>query len=317
MRILSNLTLLAIAADRVIALETTELFHFSTSVTIENTALRPDGSLLLTTFDQGRLYTLNPSAPYPEAELVAALPGATALCGIAAIDTDKFAVIGGVRGNYSYTNETIYTVDFGTNPTNPTIEVVSQIPNAIMLNGLAALPAHPQVVMAGDARLGAVFRVDTDTGTAEIAFKDALLTASSNASTPIGVNGLKIAGGYMYFTNTAREIFARVPIDGFGRKTGEIKVIAALSDAELYNWDDFVVLEDLNVAYLAQPDNALAQVSLDGEQNIIVGGGDDHMMLVGTTSLAITPDRKTLYATTRGGTVDGSVYGGQVVRVQL
>ncbi|KAE8363177.1 hypothetical protein BDV27DRAFT_165660 [Aspergillus caelatus] len=285
MRVLSTLALLALAADRLIALETTtELFHFSTSVAIENTALRPDGSLLLTTFDQGRLYTLNPSVPNPEAELVAALPGATALCGIAAIDADKFAVIGGVQGNYSYTNETIYTVDFGANPTNPTIEVVSRIPNAIMLNGLAALPAHPHVVMAGDARLGAVFRVDTDTGTAEVAFKDPLLTAPSNASTPIGVNGLKIAGGYMYFTNTAREIFARVPIDGFGRKTGEIEVIAALSGAELYNWDDFVVLDDYNLAYLAQPDNAIAQVSPNGAQNIIVGGGDDHTTLVGPTS---------------------------------
>ncbi|KAE8324361.1 hypothetical protein BDV39DRAFT_207849 [Aspergillus sergii] len=317
MRIIPTLALLAIAADRVVGLETRELFHFSTSVDIENSALRPDGSLLLTTFDQGRLYTLNPSVPNPEAELVAALPGATALCGIAAIDIDKFAVIGGIRGNYSYTNETIYTVDFSADPTNPTIKVVSRIPNAIMLNGMAALPAHPHVVLAGDARLGAVFRIDTDTGNAEIAFTDPLLTAPSNASTPIGVNGLKIAGGYMYFTNTAREIFARVPIDGFGQKMGEIEVIAALNNADLYNWDDFVVLEDLNVAYLAQPDNAIARVSLDGEQNIIVGGGDDGTALVGTTSLAITQDGKTLYATTRGGTVDGSVYGGQVVRVQL
>ncbi|KAE8133819.1 hypothetical protein BDV38DRAFT_295878 [Aspergillus pseudotamarii] len=290
MRFLSTLALLAIATDRVVALETTELFHFSTSVAIENTALRPDGSLLLSTFDQGRLYTLNPSVPNAEAELVAALPGATALCGIAAIDTNKFAIIGGVRGNYSYTNETIYTVDFGTNPTNPTIEVVSRIPDAIMLNGLAALPAYPHVVMAGDARLGAVFRVDTDTGIAEIAFKDPLLTAPSNASTPIGVNGLKMAGGYMYFTNTAREIFARVPIDGFGRKTGEIEVIAALNNAELYNWDDFVVLEDLNVAYLAQPDNAVAQVSLDGVQNIIVGGGDDHTTLAGVFEIGRVDD---------------------------
>ncbi|RAQ51515.1 hypothetical protein AFGD_009159 [Aspergillus flavus] len=288
MRIITTLALLAIAINWAVALDSTELFHFSTSVDIENSALRPNGSLLLTTFDQGRLYTLNPSVPNAEAELVAALPGATALCGIAAIDTDKFAVIGGIRGNYSYTNETIYTVDFNANLTNPTVEVVSQIPNAIMLNGNAG-----------------------------IAFKDPLLTAPTNASTPIGVNGLKIAGDYMYFTNTAREIFARVPIDGFGQKTGDIEVIAALNDAESYNWDDFVVLEDLNVAYLAQPDNAIAQVSLDGEQKIIVGGGDDGTTLVGTTSLAITQDGKTLYATTRGGTVDGSVYGGQVVRVQL
>ncbi|GAB1190882.1 hypothetical protein APSETT444_000047 [Aspergillus pseudonomiae] len=311
MRYFFPLAIPAIIAAQAVALETKQLFNFSTAVAIENSALRPDGNLLLTTFDQGRLYTLNPSLPSPQAELVAALPGATALCGIAAIDTDKFAVIGGIRGNYSYTNETIYTVDFSTNPTNPTIQVVSQLPNAIMLNGMAALPAHPHVVLAGDARLGAVFRVNTDTGAAEIAFTDPLLTAPSNASTPIGVNGLKIAGGYMYFTNTAREIFARVPIDGFGEKTGDIEVIATLDDADSYNWDDFVVLEDLGVAFLAQPDTAIAQVSLDGEQNIIVGGGDDRTTVVGPTSLAITQDGKTLYVTTRGGTAISSILEGQ------
>ncbi|KAB8264279.1 hypothetical protein BDV32DRAFT_145529 [Aspergillus pseudonomiae] len=308
MRYFFPLAIPAIIAAQAVALETKQLFNFSTAVAIENSALRPDGSLLLTTFDQGRLYTLNPSLPNPQAELVAALPGATALCGIAAIDTDKFAVIDGIRGNYSYTNETIYTVDFSANPINPTIQVVSQLPNAIMLNGMAALPVHPHVVLAGDARLGAVFRVNTDTGAAEIAFTDPWLTAPSNASTPIGVNGLKIAGGYMYFTNTAREIFARVPIDGFGEKTGDIEVIATLDDADSYHWDDFVVLEDLGVAFLAQPDTAIAQISLDGEQNIIVGGGDDRTTVVGPTSLAIAQDGKALYVTTRGGTVNGSVY---------
>ncbi|KAE8373857.1 hypothetical protein BDV26DRAFT_300729 [Aspergillus bertholletiae] len=304
MGVLTTLAFTAIAVDLLVALETTQLFRFSTSVNIENSALRSDGSLLLTTFDQGRLYTLDPSVPDPHAELVVALPGATALCGIVAIDTDKFAVIGGIRGNYSYTEETIYTVDFGVNPITPTIEVASRIPHAIMLNGMAALPAHPHVVLAGDARLGAVFHVDTDTGTAEIAFTDPLLTAVANVSTPIGVNGLKIAGGYMYFTNTAREIFARIPIDTFGHKIGEVEVIAVLDNADSYNWDDFVVLEDVGVAYLAQPDNALAEVSLNGGQNIIVGGANDHTTL-------------TLYVTTRGGTANGSVYGGQVVRVEL
>ncbi|KAF7591063.1 hypothetical protein BBP40_002023 [Aspergillus hancockii] len=275
---------------------------FSSLIAIENSAIRPDGSLLLTTFDQGHPYTLNPFSSSPKAELVAALPGATALCGIAAIDNDKFAVIGGVRGNYSYTNETIYTIDFSINHTDPTIQIVSTIPNAIMLNCMAALPAHQHIVLAGDARLGAVFRIDTHRGISEIVFTDQLLAAIVNESTPIGVDG---------------EIFARVPIDDFGRKIGQVEVIAELGNANLYNWDDFLVMEDAGVAYLAQPDSAIARVSLDGEQRTIVGGGEDHTTLVGQTSLQITADGRTLYATTRGGAVDGSVYTGQVVSVQL
>jgi hypothetical protein len=124
-------------------LATTQIFNFSSLyVDIENSHLRPNGHLLLSTFDNGSLFTLDPSSANPQAELIAELPGATALCGIATIGSDKFAVVGGVRGSYHYDNETIYTVDFSNNATNATIEVAATIPNASMLNG--SKNTHPE-----------------------------------------------------------------------------------------------------------------------------------------------------------------------------
>ncbi|KAH0438414.1 hypothetical protein CcaCcLH18_03401 [Colletotrichum camelliae] len=184
-----------------------QLWNFTDyAVTIENSALRSNGQLLLTTFDNGSLYTLDTLTNGSQAELVTKLPGATAIGGIAAISADKFAILGGVRGNnYSYTNESVYTVDFSDGDSaKPTVNVVARLPDAVMLNGLASLPSKPHIVLATDSRLGSIFRIDTQTGASEVAITDDLFAAPANATIPIGINGIKIADGYAYFTNTAR-----------------------------------------------------------------------------------------------------------------
>ncbi|KAJ5461716.1 uncharacterized protein N7458_003268 [Penicillium daleae] len=306
---------LALLASSTFAQATFQLFNFSSYVDIENSALRPNGHLLLTTFDQGRLYTLDPSSRAPEAHLVAALPGATALCGITAIDHDKFAIVGGIRGSYSYTNETIYTVDFTRDTVKPIIHTVARIPNAAMLNGMASLPTQPHIVLIADSRLGCLFRIDTKTGISKIAFKDDSLAAPANASIPIGINGLKVARGYVYFTNTARGTFSRVSVSADGLDFGDVELIATLNmDATGGDWDDFALDTD-GVAYVAQPDNSIARVEPDGQQAIVAGGGGTKD-IIGPTSVQIGRNG-TLYVTTRGGTVDGISYSGQVVEVQL
>ncbi|KAJ5176642.1 uncharacterized protein N7482_002519 [Penicillium canariense] len=306
---------LAVLASSALAQFTTQIFNFSSYVDIENSVLRPNGHLLLTTFDQGRLYTLDPSRHAPQAQLVAALPVATALCGITAIGADKFAVVGGIRGYYSYTNETLYTVDFSGNSAEPTIRTLVQIPSAVMLNGMAALPTQPHIVLIADSRLGCLFRVDTRTGVSRIAFKNDSLAAPSNATIPIGINGVKVAGGYVYFTNTARGTFSRMPVSADGSKFGKIEVIANLDMGTTDgNWDDFAV-DAKGIAYVAQAENSIARIQSSGQRTIVAGGGNS-TALIGPTSVQIGGNGK-LYVTTRGGTVDGVSYSGQVVEVQL
>lgn len=202
--------------------------------------LRSNGHLLLTTFDQGRLYTLDPLSHAPQVELVASLPGAAALCGIAAIADDKFAIVGGVRGNYHYTNETVYTVDFSTDAANPSIRAIARIPNASMLNGLSSMPNQPHIILMGDSQLGALFRVDTTTGESKLALKHELLVAPANASLPIGVNGVQVVGEYVLFTNSARNIFGRIQVSADGQRFGDVDDVARL-DSSSGDWDDFIV----------------------------------------------------------------------------
>ncbi|KZV61920.1 hypothetical protein PENSPDRAFT_592171 [Peniophora sp. CONT] len=296
-----------------------QLFNFTTYVDIENSHLRPDGNLLLSTFANGSLYQLDPASSNPQAELVAVMPGATALTGIAAIGTDKYAVIGGVRGSFEYDNETVYTVEFTRGSANVTVGIAATLPDAVMLNGVDSLPSFPNVILAADSRVASIWRVDADTGAvANILTSDAF-NATENATVPIGINGLKIFNGSVYFTNTARATFGRVAItdDGYPDGDGEVEIIATLNDTAS-DWDDFVIDKATGVAYIAQANSAVASIAPDGTQTIVLGG-DNSNVIIGPTSVTLALDNTTAYVTTRGGSVNNSTFqfSGQVVEFTL
>ncbi|KAJ9483320.1 hypothetical protein VN97_g10090 [Penicillium thymicola] len=314
-----NLTLsLTILASATSAQSTTQLFNFTSSISIENSELRPNGHLLLTTFYKAHLYTLNLQSRTPKAELVATLPGVTALTGITSVGHDKYAVVGGIRGSYHYDNETIYTVDFSKNTTTPTIQTVAHVPDAEMLNGMASMPSQPHILLIADARLGSIFRVDITTGISKIVLKNDALAAPANSSIPIGINGLQVVGNNVYFTNSALNIFARVSVSEDARAFGRIRVIARLEreagDTDS-DWDDFAIDASGN-AYVAQPAYSIVKIAPDGTQSVVDGRGDS-LAFIGPTSVQIVPGRRLAYVTTRGGDVGGVSYGGQVVALRL
>ncbi|KAJ5735565.1 uncharacterized protein N7483_000690 [Penicillium malachiteum] len=291
--------LLALAATSTLAVQVTTVYNFTSGdVDIENSELRPNGHLLLTTFYEGHLYTLDPHAENPKPELVAALPGATALCGITSIAYEKYAVVGGVRGTYHYDNETVYTVDFSQDATNPVIEKVAHLPTAIMLNGMAAVPKNPHIVLIGDAIRGLLFRVDTTTGASKVAIQDPQLNATSTSSLPIGVNGLKVVGNYVHFTNSARNTFGRIPVSDDGETFGEVEIIANLNSTA-NDWDDFII-DSNGIAYVAQPVYGIARILPDGSHSVYVGG--DGSGIEGPSSIQIASDGYA-YVTQGGGSV--------------
>lgn len=292
----------------------TQIFNFTTYIDIENSHLRSNGQILLTTFSNASIYSFDPASPSPSAELVAHLPGATAATGIAAIGNDIFAVIGGVRGSYQYTNETIYILDFSQNSTNPTITIAATLPNAVMLNGMAALTSDPTIVLACDSRLGAIWKIDTKTGNVTQPILSTLLQAPINATIPIGINGLKIFDGYVYFTDTEAFTYGRIPISAAGEQAGDIEILATVSAAEKaagYDWDDFVMDQSTGMAFVATPGtpSVITGITVEGVQSVAVNSS----VIVNPTSLVIAADNKTVYVTTRG---DGAAVSGQVVKIE-
>lgn len=205
------------ASGSVLGQSATQIWNFTTYVDIENSILRSNGHLLFTTLTSPELFTIDPTAVEPKAEVVAWLPGnVTALTGIVEVADDKFAVTGGIRGTYNYTEETIFTVDFSVateaDPNATVVSTVAKLPDAVMLNGMAALPSNPSILVVADSRVGCLWRVDVETGSVQKAISSPYMLPTENATTPIGIDGLKISadGSYAYFTNVVLSNLARV-----------------------------------------------------------------------------------------------------------
>lgn len=224
-----------------------QIWNFTSYIDIENSVLRPNGHLLFTTLTNPQLYTIDPSEP--TAEVVAWLPGGvTALTGIAEVGDDVFAVAGGIRGSFNYTEETIFTVDFSgateQNPNATVISTVAKLPNAVMLNGIAALPSNPHVLVIADSRLVCLWRVDIDTGSVSKAIESTLMNATASATVPVGIDGLKISadGSYACFSNVNWAFLARVPIADNGTSlvaTGDIEIVTNFEADD--DWGDLTL----------------------------------------------------------------------------
>jgi hypothetical protein len=198
--------------------------------------------------------------------------------------------------------------------------VLDHIPvlNTQMLNGMAALPATPYVVLSADSIGARIFRINTRTRAVDVAFSDPLLGFGSNTAVPLGANGLKIFNGYLYFTNSGQGLFARVKINKDGSKAGNIEVITKLpgTPSTTYAYDDFTF--DLNGnAYAALHSYWVAKITPDGTQTILEGDPNTDFFKE-PTSAALSLDGKSIYVSTGGTTTsNGTVYGGQVIQVMI
>ncbi|KAH8671551.1 hypothetical protein BX600DRAFT_459279 [Xylariales sp. PMI_506] len=303
-----------------------EIWAFSPATFVENIAIRPNGSLLLTTFEQARLYTLDPKAPNASAEVAIELPGVTALTGIAEISPDVFAVAGGVKaGPFNFEDcMKIFIVSFQDGGSKAEIEKEIAGAPGLLINGMCALPENPDILLCAQSQLGSIFRVDTTTGDVDVAFADQNLALDTTRQTvPAGVNGIRALGNHLYFANSAQGLFGRVPITADGSKTGDVEILARLpGNSDMgYAYDDFAIVDDDSpTAYVATHPNRVIRIDVStGQQEIFYDGGSE-AVLRAPTSAALTKDRKLLYVSTGGIQVTGGefkIVGGQVVEIQI
>ncbi|KAJ4012281.1 hypothetical protein NW752_007954 [Fusarium irregulare] len=181
------------------------------------------------------------------------------------------------------------------------------------VNGITALPDHKHIILGADSVRGEILRIDTTTGHIDVAIKHDQLAPIPNGPFGMGVNGIKILGDYLYFTNSARQSFGRVKIDKLGNPIGKIKVIYQEQSEKgpAYAPDDFV-LDKYGNAYVAFWDGSLVKITTTGQRTVLVDDG----VLAGATSVALSKDQKSLYVCTAGQGID-KVSGGQVVEVKL
>ena len=183
----------------------------------------------------------------------------------------------------------------------------------MFLNGLITL--NPSTVLVADTTKGVVWATDIHTGVSRVAINDPLMAPS--ASFPIGVNGLRLRGSTLYFTNTVQSLFAKVSINANGTAVGKAVGISHSPGGGSY--DDFALDSNGNAFLGTNGGNSIEKVGLKGEPQVIVAGNVNSTEIAEPTSAQFgrtVKDRRTLYVTTGGGLAI-PVNGNEIVGAQL
>ena len=272
----------------------------------------------MTTLHSGDLYTIDPFVQSPQPQVVASLPGATGLCGIAIVDASAniYAIGGGEHISFGFAPGTVATWIVQIAGDDKGV-VIARIPVDATLSGMASLPAKPHIVLGFDAKGGRVMRINTHTRRVDVAFGDPSMEPSPNFT--IGVNGARIRDDFIYFTNSGQGTFARIPIDQDGNKVGSAEVIATLPQlpARVDNaYDDFTFDLSGN-AYVSLHTSSYVKITPQGVQTVFLNDSGYSPGLLEPNSAALSLDGKILYLCTAGKTVGTTVYGGQLLKVGL
>lgn len=304
-----------------------DVIVFPNNTWVENIAVRSNGNLLVTLINLPEVWEVEPLSG--SAKLAYSFPNANVSLGIAEVGHDVFAVnVGnfsgagvGVPGSWS-----IWTLDYNTgNPSSkkPSGKEIA-IPPAVFLNGLAALGTKSGVVLTGDSFLGQVFAVDVFSGHYSVAIDVPEFKRNTTAALQLGINGMKIHDGSLYFTNSLQSpLLAKIPLSVNGNAAGPVKTLAKSAQYPIdigFQADDFALDATAEHAWVAtNPSNFIVRVTTaTGKQQIVAGGKSDQTV-AGATGAAFGRnwnDKQILYIVTDGGLADPSsagVTGGKII----
>ncbi|KZZ94722.1 Six-bladed beta-propeller, TolB-like protein [Moelleriella libera RCEF 2490] len=308
--------LLALSLPLAAALTAKQVYQFPyRSQFVENLALLPTGQVLVTTFDQARLYTINPHDG--SAHVVSQLPGADALAGIAQIGPWTYAVAAGRfdagRLSFAPGSSQIGIINIRSckhHHKNDSLQTVARLPQATLLNGMASLPRYPHIVLTADSKTGYIYRVNTRNGRVDIALQDEALAPGPNPKIiALGVNGIQIHNGYLYVSHSEKQLVGRYKIDARGNAKGKLDVIA--------QWpaglpDDFAVARNGTV-FAADHDGGLIKIDPDGKQVTLASLNSTGVYLDAPTSVKLSKDEKTIFLTAGGNSSTIGKGGGLII----
>jgi hypothetical protein len=295
----------------VLPLTVNTIYEASVPTWHENLAVRTNGQLLVTRLDTAILELIDPAATNTTPIIINNFGSAYAGClGITELGSDVFYVVAAAPfgSNFVKTSGTssVFKIDMNTFAVDAngnvmggaTITKVADLPTAGFLNGMTTLNENTGLVVIADSLNGTVYTLNVNTGTYEVTIDDAKMKALSTAITPLGINGVKIRNGYLYFSNTGNPIFSRIPISSTtGCATGSSSVVASILQV-----DDFVFRAD-GTAWMSQNQIQSESVVVNGVTTL-VAGNNFSTTLAGVTAGQFGRSKATaniLYLTTNGG----------------
>ena len=221
----------------------TTIAQFSLPTWVENLAIRSNGQIIATTVSvpnasEPYIYLIDPSSSQLPVEPVVlysfAAENKSAVSGIAELGDDTFYI---AAGDFSLSGATEPEGTFGIwklvfaeedtkpsaiGPTTPRVSVtkVAALPSAGLLNGLTVLDDLLGYILVADSEVGSVIRVNVFTGEYTTVLKEPSMLPTNDA---VGINGLRVRDGYLYYTSVAD--FYRISINPDGTKAGNVATI--------------------------------------------------------------------------------------------
>ena len=294
------------------------LHEFPNNTWIENGAILPNGSIIVSSISEPSLFLLDPAKPKTVPILVHSFPDRTGLLGLAQPSPNTLAI---VAGNISLDdlndsrNWAVILLDL-CDGQPASVRATYPFPEARLLNGATTVPHRPDLLLIADSILGVVWRLNLRTGAVDRAVADPALTSvDPPPADAINVNGVHARGCHLFFTNSNQRTLGRVAITPQGAAAGPpAEVVANLTAQE--DVDDFALGRRGTVAFVATgPRNEIVRVGRGGETSVVASGSMFHF----PTSVLLQTGRKgpdVLYVTTAG-SLAGVSGGGQVVKVTL
>lgn len=261
---------------------------------VDDIALRQNGHLLVSRLDVPQVWTVDPSAK--TASLVHDFShdnSTLSSCfGMVEIERDVFVVVAGALDVKAFASTPgsygLWKLDFSKG-NNATVSKLLDIPEA---QALSAVAKHGNLILIADSPEGAIWRVDLRTNEYKKVISDETMLPAEGGP-PMGVNGIKVQHGYLYYASTTRDEFRRVRINYNAEAVGDFELIT--NGTTVDNFD----LDSRGTAYMATNlGNSIVKISPDGTLDTIAGGADSNE-LVGPASCLL--HGKSLYAGTNGG----------------
>ena len=293
-----------------------QVYQFPKGTWIENFCVRSNGNLVLSRYDTAEVYELNPLVQNATPRLLHSFVGngASAVTGCAETSPDVFVVIvqtpvPNAILSYSFA---VWSIEFSSTQDPTFTRIVSDIPGAHFLNGIASI--SPSAIMVTDTLAGVVHHIDLSNAVTSIPIKDA----------GIGVNGIRARGDFIYTSNLITGAFRKIPIDiTTGAPTGLATLVA--QDAKLLGSDDFALGNSGDEAFICN--FVLNQVlRVDGLGHVDVVAGSVGSQIIPAPTAArfgrAIGDERTLYISTSGNVVlpvpfVGLGGGGQIIAIKL
>ncbi len=159
---------------------------------------------------------------------------------------------------------------------------------------MTALDPSSGILLIADSGAGAVWSLDVNTGAKSKAITDTLMAPTSTGF-GLGINGLKVRNGDLYFTNTNQALFASAPVNAVGAEEAQATALTS----NLAGLDDFQFDSQGNALFAGN--GQLRYRAAAGDPLVVVSNST---LLAGSTAVGfgrLPADRNSVYVTTNGG----------------